>query len=215
MALARLGGARRPDSYTWPGFVDALATLLMVIIFVVLVFVLIQVNLAYRVSGQDATLNTMREQIASLGEMLNVERNQNADLSAELDRITPHLRGTVVDRLSSIFALHYAFETRRTPLFLAHIAAAYNWRPGSDSVPYGRNPRLRGMIHDCVADGRNRGEVADDADIPLIVDTLMAAYAWNYRLAAWEQAGPDRLSAIMEQQIALVAQGFTPAAAAA
>ena len=57
MALARLGGARRPDSYTWPGFVDALATLLMVIIFVVLVFVLIQVNLAYRVSGQDATLN--------------------------------------------------------------------------------------------------------------------------------------------------------------
>ena len=91
MALARLGGARRPDSYTWPGFVDALATLLMVIIFVVLVFVLIQVNLAYRVSGQDATLNTMREQIASLGEMLNVERNQNADLSAELDRITSPL----------------------------------------------------------------------------------------------------------------------------
>jgi len=91
MALARLGGARRPDSYTWPGFVDALATLLMVIIFVVLVFVLIQVNLAYRVSGQDATLNTMREQIARLGEMLNVERNQNADLSAELDRITSQL----------------------------------------------------------------------------------------------------------------------------
>ena len=91
MALARLGGARRPDSYTWPGFVDALATLLMVIIFVVLVFVLIQENLAYRVSGQDATLNTMREQIASLGEMLNVERNQNADLSAELDRITSQL----------------------------------------------------------------------------------------------------------------------------
>ena len=91
MALARLGGARRPDSYTWPGFVDALATLLMVIIFVVLVFVLIQVNLAYRVSGQDATLNTMREQIASLGEMLNVERNQNANLSAELDRITSQL----------------------------------------------------------------------------------------------------------------------------
>ena len=53
--------------------------------------VLIQVNLAYRVSGQDATLNTMREQIASLGEMLNVERNQNADLSAELDRITSQL----------------------------------------------------------------------------------------------------------------------------
>ena len=60
MALARLGGARRSENYTWPGFVDALATLLMVIIFVLLVFVLIQVNLAYRVAGQDATMNDMR-----------------------------------------------------------------------------------------------------------------------------------------------------------
>ena len=91
MALARLGSARRADSYTWPGFVDALATLLMVIIFVVLVFVLIQVNLAYRVAGQDATLNDMRAQIADLGALLNIERKQSADLSAELDRITSQL----------------------------------------------------------------------------------------------------------------------------
>lgn len=100
MALARLGGARRPDSYTWPGFVDALATLLMVIIFVVLVFVLIQVNLAYRVSGQDATLNDMRAQIANLGELLNIEREQSADLSAELDRITSQLLSTEANRES-------------------------------------------------------------------------------------------------------------------
>ena len=30
MALARLGGARRPENYTWPGFVDALATLSLI-----------------------------------------------------------------------------------------------------------------------------------------------------------------------------------------
>ena len=44
MALARLGSNRRSDSYTWPGFVDALATLLMVIIFVLMVFVLILIH---------------------------------------------------------------------------------------------------------------------------------------------------------------------------
>ena len=91
MALARLGGARRPDSYTWPGFVDALATLLMVIMFVLLVFVLIQVNLAYRVAGQDATMNDMRAQIANLGELLNLERKANDDLAAELARISTNL----------------------------------------------------------------------------------------------------------------------------
>jgi chemotaxis protein MotB len=98
MALARLGGARRPDSYTWPGFVDALATLLMVIIFVLLVFVLIQVNLAYRVAGQDATMNDMRAQIVDLGELLTLERKANDDLSAELARISDSLADATRER---------------------------------------------------------------------------------------------------------------------
>ena len=98
MALARLGGARRPDSYTWPGFVDALATLLTVIMFVLLVFVLIQVNLAYRVAGQDATMNDMRAQIASLGELLNLERKANDDLAAELARISRNLTEATRER---------------------------------------------------------------------------------------------------------------------
>ena len=98
MALARLGGARRPDTYTWPGFVDALATLLMVIIFVLLVFVLIQVNLAYRVAGQDATMNDMRAQILDLGELLNIERKATADLTAELASITTQLADATKER---------------------------------------------------------------------------------------------------------------------
>ncbi|MEL0196158.1 MAG: peptidoglycan-binding protein [Rhodobiaceae bacterium] len=98
MALARLGGARRPDSYTWPGFVDALATLLMVIMFVLLVFVLIQVNLAYRVAGQDATMNDMRAQIVSLGELLNLERKANDDLASELARISRNLADATRER---------------------------------------------------------------------------------------------------------------------
>ena len=68
------------ENFTWPGFVDALATLLMVIIFVLMVFVLIQANLAYRVSGQNATLGEMRQQLASLSELLNIERRASADL---------------------------------------------------------------------------------------------------------------------------------------
>ena len=98
MALARSSGARRPDTYTWPGFVDALATLLMVIIFVLLVFVLIQVNLAYRVAGQDATMNDMRAQILDLGELLNIERKATADLTAELASITTQLATATEER---------------------------------------------------------------------------------------------------------------------
>ena len=102
MALARLGGARRPENYTWPGFVDALATLLMVIIFVLLVFVLIQVNLAYRVAGQDATMNDMRAQIVSLGDLLNLERKANDELKDELAGISSLLDATTKERDSLV-----------------------------------------------------------------------------------------------------------------
>ena len=100
MALARIGNARRLENFTWPGFVDALATLLMVIIFVLMVFVLIQVNLAYRVSGQDATLSEMRQQLISLGELLNIER-ASADLAANLAQITIQLPARRSQRIAA------------------------------------------------------------------------------------------------------------------
>ena len=111
MALARLGGARRPENYTWPGFVDALATLLMVIIFVLLVFVLIQVNLAYRVAGQDATMNDMRAQIVSLGDLLNLERKANDELKDELAGISSLLDATAKERDSLVTQLANATAT--------------------------------------------------------------------------------------------------------
>ena len=98
MALARLGNTRRSENFTWPGFVDALATLLMVIIFVLMVFVLIQANLAYRVSGQDATLGEMRQQLASLSELLNIERRASADLAADLAQLQIQLETSETER---------------------------------------------------------------------------------------------------------------------
>ena len=111
MALARLGGARRSENYTWPGFVDALATLLMVIIFVLLVFVLIQVNLAYRVAGQDATMNDMRVQIVSLSDLLNLERKANDELKDELAGISSLLDATTKERDSLVTQLANATAT--------------------------------------------------------------------------------------------------------
>ena len=98
MALSRLGNTRRSENFTWPGFVDALASLLMVIIFVLMVFVLVQANLAYRVSGQDATLGEMRQQLASLSELLNIERRASADLAADLAQLQIQLDSSETER---------------------------------------------------------------------------------------------------------------------
>jgi len=148
---------------------------------------------------------------ASKGDILSqVMADRLDELYAELDRVIPHLRGGVADRLRSLFAIHFAFETRRTKLFLAHIAAAFDWTLSPSTRPYGRNPRLRQVIRDCLIEGVNRGEISAQLDLEALLDALMGIYARTYRLAAWEGADADQMSAVFDRQIGLLAEGFLP-----
>ena len=131
-------------------------------------------------------------------------------LFSELDRVVRHLRGSVIDRISSVFAIHYDFECRRVKLFLAHIAASYSPTLETTTIPYGRNSRFKGMLLTMMADGVERGEVRPDADLELVLDTLMAAYAWNYRLAAQRRSDALSMTALMERQVALIFDGLRP-----
>ena len=114
MALARRSHARGADSFIWPGFVDALATLLMVIIFVLMVFFLIQINLAQRVSGQDQTLTKLRGEIAELANLLNMERQTVDELTLNNQQLTLALNqseGMVQSLNATIAALEASLAT--------------------------------------------------------------------------------------------------------
>jgi len=132
------------------------------------------------------------------------------DLYAEFDRVVPFLRGSTADRLCSIFAIHYEFETRRVKLFLAHIAASYSPSQDPGITPFGRNERLTRMLHDALQGGIERGDVRADLDQHLAIEVLKASYAWNYRVAACRQAPASDLSAMMDAQIAFIAQAWRP-----
>lgn len=132
-------------------------------------------------------------------------------LYAELDQVMPHLRGSTVDRLRSIMAVHYGFETRRVRLFVAYIGASYSWAPGEGVVPLGHNHRLQGMLRDIVVSGVERGDVRADADIAAFVDLLLAAYVWNYRHTAHEAEESASLIARMDRQIGLLFEGVAAA----
>ncbi|MFC4168867.1 peptidoglycan -binding protein [Teichococcus aestuarii] len=90
MALGRRGP--REGMNAWPGYVDALSTLLMVIIFVLLVFVLAQGFLSVALSSRDQALDRLNRQVAELAEMLALERGQGEELRANLGRLTEELR---------------------------------------------------------------------------------------------------------------------------
>jgi len=136
--------------------------------------------------------------------------NRLDGLYAEFDRVTPHLRGPTADRLRTIFAVHFAFEARHKRLFLAYIAATYDWTLPPTSTPMGRNRRLQDVICDCLEKGKAQGDVDPHIEPQEIVDLLMAAYVWIYRLAAWHDADAKAMTAIMDRQIGLIADGFRP-----
>ena len=86
MALQRRG--RRSSSTTsqsliWPGFVDGLATLLVVLIFVLMVFFLGQTSLAQRVFIQSANLQELGLELSELARLLNLERDKTETLTLE------------------------------------------------------------------------------------------------------------------------------------
>jgi chemotaxis protein MotB len=97
MALRRRGAAANALN-PWPGYVDALSTLLMVIIFVLLVFVLAQAFLSVALNGRDQALDRLGKQVAQLADMLSLERGKTADLQADISQLTKDLKAATTAR---------------------------------------------------------------------------------------------------------------------
>jgi chemotaxis protein MotB len=97
MALAR---SRRGDSGMnyWPGFVDALSTLILSIIFILTVFVVVQFYLQQEVAGKDTALNQLNVQIAQLTELLSMEKSGKADIEDQLAQLRASLATAESDR---------------------------------------------------------------------------------------------------------------------
>ena len=83
MALSRARRADRRVDY-WPGFVDALSTLLLAIMFLLSVFVLAQFLLSREISGKDEVLNRLNSQINELTQLLALERTNTQDAADQL-----------------------------------------------------------------------------------------------------------------------------------
>ncbi len=82
--MAILRSRLRSSTNIWPGFVDALATMLLVIIFLLMIFVVAQFFLNKAISGRDTALLQLESQVAELSNILSLERKKADALSVEL-----------------------------------------------------------------------------------------------------------------------------------
>ncbi|TDK39368.1 peptidoglycan -binding protein [Rhizobium deserti] len=97
MALGRNRRRERTVDF-WPGFVDALSTLLMAIMFLLTVFVLAQFLLSREITGRDEVLNRLNSQIAELTQLLALEKGNNQDMEDQLANLQTSLATTEGER---------------------------------------------------------------------------------------------------------------------
>ncbi len=95
-ARRRIGGQQADSS--WPGFVDALSSLLLVIIFLLSMFVLSQFFLGQALTGRDQALAELRGQVAQLGNLLKLEQQANTSLRDNIASLSASLNAANADR---------------------------------------------------------------------------------------------------------------------
>ena len=105
MALSR--SHRRDEVNFWPGFVDALSTMLIGIVFLLSVFVLGQFFLSQELTGKDTALDRLNRQISELTDLLALERSSNRQAQENLQLLQSSLtreqaeRGRIQDLLAA------------------------------------------------------------------------------------------------------------------
>ena len=82
----------------WPGFVDALTSLILALIFVFVVFVVAQFTLSEVLSGRDEALRRLNRQIDELAQMLDLERKATADLRQSVAQLSAELQSSILKR---------------------------------------------------------------------------------------------------------------------
>jgi chemotaxis protein MotB len=96
MAMAR---ARRDTALNyWPGFVDALSTLVLGIIFLLTVFVVVQFYLTQEVTGKDTALSRLNAQIAQLTELLSLEKIGKLNIEEQAAQLNSGLAAAEAER---------------------------------------------------------------------------------------------------------------------
>jgi chemotaxis protein MotB len=97
MALAR--GRRTTSEFNyWPGFVDALSTLILAIVFILSVFVVVQFYLSQEVTGKDKALEQLNAKIAQLNELLSLEKLSQLNLTDQLSQMRAGLSSAEAER---------------------------------------------------------------------------------------------------------------------
>jgi len=114
VSSSRFNRRRSSSTDIWPGFVDVLSTLLLVMIFLLVVYMLAQYFLQRTVTGQNEALNELSRQVGELTDLLALERRANADLRINIAQLSAEMQNSTLERDRLSNALAQAVSDRDT-----------------------------------------------------------------------------------------------------
>src|SRR6202012_23391 len=97
MALARSRRSEAGFNY-WPGFVDALSTLVLSIVFLLTIFLVVQFFLSQQITGKDKALDELNARIAQLNDLLSLEKLSSLNLDDQVAQLKAGLASAEAER---------------------------------------------------------------------------------------------------------------------
>ncbi|MBX9946887.1 MAG: peptidoglycan -binding protein [Reyranella sp.] len=98
--MAALSSRHRSSAtdYTWPGYVDALTTLLMVLVFMLSIFSVAQFTLSDALTNRDTAIDQLGRQVSELANQLSAEKRSNQSLQKDIEQLSVQIRQTRAER---------------------------------------------------------------------------------------------------------------------
>lgn len=208
MALSRRTGARFQSSI-WPGFVDAMTGLLLVLMFVLTIFMVVQFVLTERITGQETQLDSLSAEVSALAQALGLEERDNAQLEARLGALNTSLndaRDEAAQQAALIASLSAERDAQNAELaqanaqitsFEAQVAGLLSQRDDA-LAQVGTLETERGNLESANAELRDQQEALNVA--LATARTEIDAAAETARLAAARREALDALVADLRRQ---------------
>ena len=135
-----------------------------------------------------------------------------AVLAEDMARLAETLKsgagqGSVRERLTAALAAGYHDTLDHLPLFQAIVARSWFQPQAAETRARAVTKQLLVVITDILRDGVSKGELSQDADVPLLTELVWDAYLSNYRRAAYDNWSEAQLSDHVAKQIAVIIAG--------
>ena len=175
--MAGLGRGRQGQAAAiWPGFLDLMTSLVMVLMFVLTIFMIVQFALRETINNQDDELSDLNLQLSGLADSLGLERAKNADLQADFGRLSATLANTST-ALSAAEGKITTFEAQVASL-LSEAAAAQDrisTQEEAARLAEARRAALEALVADLKAEGAATAEKLTAAEAARLTEAAAAA----------------------------------------